>query len=265
MLFYEICFFDKDGIRNWPFTKPYLDWADIVNVITICQPREYQTIIKFIKSGKLNTFTLDYSYILANFTFYDRYFFALKLIVDNLPPQITCDLTKELAKYSRLDKNAEQGYMYLEQKATNLWLKRRLVDAYNICQKILANDRNNTSALRILWFYYCSIENHDKVQQVFDQMQVQNFNDPLVIKSSFEIKFDCMDTTGLEFFIDRYRNTINYPNYNMEFALLEFYFFKIHDIEKSKKQFEYLKALSPTFKDPTHTELLNDFSKKMEI
>jgi len=259
--------FDDDGIRIWPFKKIYLKWDEVVNVIgynyTPSEPNAYSVLIKFIRQGKLNSLKIKYCYSFKYFISLAGFSATLKLIIENLPPETTCLFTKELAKYAKLERENGLDNKELGQKALNLWLQRQPRKAYELCKTILASDEKNINALKVLAFYYCKTQDVCKAKSIFEKMLAMGLYDPLAMETLIYIKMESNDQ-DVDCLVNKFRSLLNYPDYRLEFSLLGYYANVTNDIEKAKKQLEYMKALAPAFRDPTHTELLDKFSREIE-
>lgn len=261
--------FDEDGIRIWPFKKIYLKWDEVVNVIgynyTPSEPNAYSVLIKFIRQGKLNSLKIKYCYSFKYFISLAGFSATLKLIIENLPPETTCLFTKELAKFSKLERENGLDNKELGQKALNFWLQRQPRKAYELCKSILTSDERSITALKVSGFYYY-YDKQDACQakNIFEKMLALELYDPLVMETHIYMKMALNENQDLDLLMNKFRSLLNYPDYRLEFSLLDYYANLTDGIEKAQKQLEYMKALAPAFRDPTHTELLDKFSREIE-
>ena len=263
-MLYDGYSFDSTGIHIWPFkSMGLIRWENVLNVISLRSHCNLITIITFSrKHNKTEFFSLSRDYVFSYFPFFDNRFFAcLKIINDNLPKQIVCLYTRELASLTE-HKPASNRIEELEHSALNAWLKLHPHKAYTLSQEIMASDTRNLCALKVLGLYYCyDKEDYKQAEQIFMQMIDYELYDPLSLKTFIDIKLKLNEDNGLEFLFEKLRSILNCPNYLLEFIILNYYM--DHDKAKASQHVKYIKELLASYCNSFWQQALDNMASEL--
>jgi hypothetical protein len=245
--------FDNTGIHRWPFKSlSLIRWENVENVISFREQRNLKTIIVFRRKHNKTEYLclhLNYDPVFSYLSLFDwvkyRYFACLKIINENLPQSIVCSFTKELAGFTKY-KPANNRIEELEHKALNAWLTLHSHNAYILSREILASDKHNRCALKVLGlYYYYDKDDARKAEQIFTQMIECKLYDPLAIMTLISIKLQLNEVNGLEFLFEKLRSNINYSDYNIELLFLKYCM--DHDKTKAPEQYKHIKQLFASY------------------